>query len=891
MASSGAAARPYLLLQHLVHAYKAKRMDFTAQDHCESLYDLIYVVDRHMPHDVQYSVLIAALEPLVDVFREANEEKDIEAAFTAFYGSINRFFGSKPIISIESIKSIASPIQKYSELHGLKINYVKTSALWAMEYDNTEYFDMRFRDVEHLFHADADFDSAFKALFEKLGYDISESEHANKSSLSDGEEASRALKASMAVPFRGLSARALFAYLTDCHKRFATGDSETQFFCARYISICNSSGTGKTRAILELPTFNIPLLYINMRHSDDTKNFPPKDSNIAQLFNPAFCSSADNYYHVCLKIFCAIFELLIPEFNKPDQEVDVMINSWNARYTKDVSMDNVERPMFFHKVSQLYHKMEEDCANSKQRLFDTYKQLCRCLKLPERFLVLALDETQEITECPQAEGRGYSPSHMLGRAIADFTRDLDGPAVWVLFSSTNSGITHFAAPAPFYETARVASDRELLFTPFSALEWDVYSDSRNKLDVFSVGEFKTMICFGRPLWKSVSTLHPSPSEMTAYALDKLLCRQGGSSPGDAYAYLALLGQRFALKVNNGSHRARSFVSKGIANHMRYLVYTTEDCLTQCSDYPSEPVLSHAAASYMYTSAGNLNMLLSVLKDQISSGLIQAGELGELMGRLLILIGRDFAAIRAYGIEVEAKPVFPERYHQYYKPFPSTPGLEYFAYLKPVPLLLVLCILFGDEWIMPDHIKAFERAYVSASHWIRITENVGPFPDAESKQDCLEDLFLRGIGIQCWHEQPMIDGLWPILFLKDTDEYDGMSTMVMQIKNWQDAVDPAKNVGIMDSSVDLDTGRPHVIVGINFGGDEEKGETFSVTYPENHGTLELKFSLRCFSEPDLKVLACRSGLAESFKSLKDVYKRPERFEECIKQVITSTSCWK
>jgi len=57
-------------------------MDFTAQDHCESLYDLIYVVDRHMPHDVQYSGLIAALEPLVDVFREANEEKDIEAAFT-----------------------------------------------------------------------------------------------------------------------------------------------------------------------------------------------------------------------------------------------------------------------------------------------------------------------------------------------------------------------------------------------------------------------------------------------------------------------------------------------------------------------------------------------------------------------------------------------------------------------------------------------------------------------------------------------------------------------------------------------------------------------------------------------------------------------------------------
>ena len=48
-------------------------------------------------------------------------------------------------------------------------------------------------------------------------------------------------------------------------------------------------------------------------------------------------------------------------------------------------------------------------------------------------------------------------------------------------------------------SARVAQDRQLLFTPFSSLEWDVYAESGDKLDLLSVGEFQTTIRFGRPL--------------------------------------------------------------------------------------------------------------------------------------------------------------------------------------------------------------------------------------------------------------------------------------------------------------------------------------------------------------------------------------------------------
>jgi len=51
----------------------------------------------------------------------------------------------------------------------------------------------------------------------------------------------------MAEPFRGVSDYVLFNYLTKCHAQFPESD-----YYARLISICNSSGTGKTRTILEV---------------------------------------------------------------------------------------------------------------------------------------------------------------------------------------------------------------------------------------------------------------------------------------------------------------------------------------------------------------------------------------------------------------------------------------------------------------------------------------------------------------------------------------------------------------------------------------------------------------------------------------------------------------
>ncbi|KAK7458702.1 hypothetical protein VKT23_009702 [Stygiomarasmius scandens] len=281
--------------------------------------------------------------------------------------------------------------------------------------------------------------------------------------------------------------------------------------------------------------------------------------------------------------------------------------------------------------------------------------------------------------------------------------------------------------------------------------------------------------------------------MSRFALSKLLCSQEESGLGTE-ACLALLSQRFSLDVVTGNEKTVSFVNTSIARHMRYLFSTSDDCYMQHTVYPTEPVLSQAAAMSMHSHQNSLCAVLEALRNGISSSLIQPGELGELLSRLLILISRDFAAIGAYRIRVEIKPDIPKEYFKHSQPFPSTPALKYFEYSKPVPLLLVLSILFGDDWITPDIQKTFARAYISATHWIRREGNIGPRSDEDkiSAEAWLKNLFLRGIAIQCYQYQPLIDGVIPILLL-DSSNACKMSCMLIQITKHKRGVDPARNV--------------------------------------------------------------------------------------------------
>ncbi|THV07003.1 hypothetical protein K435DRAFT_418125 [Dendrothele bispora CBS 962.96] len=534
-------------------------------------------------------------------------------------------------------------------------------------------------------------------------------------------------------------------------------------------------------------------------------------------------------------------------------------------------------------------------------------------------LVIAIDELQELTEPRGRHDNAYSPFHLLGRAIKVFSESRSpGPDAWVVFLSTNSKVTHFAAPAVIHPSQRVLNEGQLIFPPFCLLQWDTFDEPKN---VLSVGNYEDAISFGRPLWKSVNSLelYRKPEAMSKFALTKLINSDvnrinSAQMISDEMA-LAVLGQRFAIDFLFGAWEAVPFVDTSVASHMRVLTSTTEDRSWRYTTYPSEPVLSNAAAQFMYMEEQTVSRLSRTLVQNIVDGLVDAGEVGELMSRLLILISRDFAAILNYRIQIAGdspksrSPPLSQR-------FPSSHG-DFFPYLRPVPLLDVLDILLGLEWLSEckeDIVSAFKRAYISASHWNVLSKDIGPLLNVTAS-DWLKSYFLCGVAVQCRHDQPLIDKVVPILFLNPAGQYDGMSCWLIQDKNKTKVDSRAlRSIEVGHTSIDLDTGKPYVVTCFNFGvrglsgegkedgteegkeeGKEDKTEGKKlkgcrVTMPSRgtHISRALRIEVTGLSEEVFPVLKTRYDFARSIIALLQATKTIQIPKDSTNQALVRVS---
>lgn len=104
--------------------------------------------------------------------------------------------------------------------------------------------------------------------------------------------------------------------------------------------------------------------------------------------------------------------------------------------------------------------------------------------------------------------------------------------------------------------------------------------------------------------------------------------------------LAVLSQRFALDICFGHPDAVSYIDKGVASHLRICYSTTEDRTWSFTGYPSEPLLSCAAAGLLYQQTENLVHALDALKEKVDGGMFEIGQSGELTSRLVLLLAKD-----------------------------------------------------------------------------------------------------------------------------------------------------------------------------------------------------------------------------------------------------------
>lgn len=130
-----------------------------------------------------------------------------------------------------------------------------------------------------------------------------------------------------------------------------------------------------------------------------------------------------------------------------------------------------------------------------------------------------------------------------------------------------------------------------------------------------------------------------PPKLLKTAIVKL-CAVDQYEPTQEYQALAVSGARFCIDICFGHLESNQFNTKAVASHMRILESITPDRSWQSTGYPSEPLLACAAARCLHDSEDSLCQTLKQLCNKILNEMVDTGDKGELISRLLLLIGKD-----------------------------------------------------------------------------------------------------------------------------------------------------------------------------------------------------------------------------------------------------------
>ena len=366
-------------------------------------------------------------------------------------------------------------------------------------------------------------------------------------------------------------------------------------------------------------------------------------------------------------------------------------------------------------------------------------------------LVIAFDEAHSLSE---KSSMGFRPSHILCRTINAYSRATKG-SIWVVFASTTSQVADFSVPQPL----RKFSIHQLLFLhgilqtiPFAWLQQDSCctrlirtSDGirmqtlcpmcrlmilrSSNISPDSVGHC-TSSCFCALLvsltnhdrWKSLMAVGGEDiNSIMTTASQKLSKSKAFDATAENQA-LAVLSQRFALDVCFGHPDAVSYVEKGVASHMRTCLSTTEDRTWTFTSYPSEPLLSCAAANLLHQKTDNLTQALGVLKQKMDGGMFEIGQSGELTSRLVLLLAKDKYVRKHH--DVSKDPYIRGEDDENWW------NAELIDCQK-VSVIHFLEHLFGDSfWSLAGDTakKLFQHAYINFSHWVPMDGLISPRPE-------------------------------------------------------------------------------------------------------------------------------------------------------------------
>ncbi|KAG8217164.1 hypothetical protein J3R82DRAFT_5244, partial [Butyriboletus roseoflavus] len=205
----------------------------------------------------------------------------------------------------------------------------------------------------------------------------------------------------------------------------------------------------------------------------------------------------------------------------------------------------------------------------------------------------------------------------------------------------------------------------------------------------------------------------------------------------------------------------------VASHMRTAFSVPDSRLYIRSGYPSEPFLAEAASRQMYLyMRDSPNTMISILKNNLDHGLIDLGQRGEVVMRVLLRKAYMEAIVAEQGSQGPQpnfskgcsflqflKALFADRHHD--------------RILKATPENGV------EEHTLED---AFKDAVVRFTHFVKAVD------DTVVKTEAMEAGFMRGSAFICHNRQKDVDIIIPVLLDKDdTVAESSMSALLIQVK--------------------------------------------------------------------------------------------------------------
>jgi hypothetical protein len=534
-----------------------------------------------------------------------------------------------------------------------------------------------------------------------------------------------------------------------------------QQFYAPYTSLIQASGTGKSRLLRELAfEKDVFVVYICLRDSE-SRGYPKRsiiaDVLTGQAFPEAhYLTFLSALFGVCSEFFdqqlrknaeniCGrVFDIFISD--KDDEMFELQNTFWNNVSEQMKLQETSNKP-----VSVVVGELE----NRYKDLMITLKNLSN----PSSFkMLLALDEAGVLIDRKNNKGNFYH----LRRALQAIPHGGDA-CFMALFTDTLSRVSNFS-PAKRHDPSARVGDGERLYKPFYLLDvFDCRMQRPANITVSSsIAQIRNM---GRPLWADVDE-----GAIIQYAMEKILCdRKKARNIYEAEhkaviekvtEALAILGPRLYLEISNLSQQASELVS----SHMRILRHVDETRESLATTSPSEPVLAEAASHIMNCSG----ILVQVLDHLVSSirnhVVVNAGDQGELVGRILCLLAIDKA------IQSKSKQSESKLWNMYSQPitvqefFDALVGSESCKKLSPIFAKKANGVMLRNSKVRFNHF-----AYVEFT---------------PTRLDLI-NFFFRGAAVFCKRNQKGVDIIIPVAMVRDDETpitEKNMTFIGIQVRN-------------------------------------------------------------------------------------------------------------